>query len=144
MKPTRRDFLQIGASGLAATFTGPSAPAQAASSPANSRRFHFVRIDVFTSHRLEGNQLAVFPDARGLSDTEMQDIARETNLQETTFVFPRDPAVELVDPRYPSGKKLMIGYLRALLMGGVAGVRAMTALCTRLHPIGFTGADNHA
>lgn len=56
----------------------------------------------------------------------------------------RDPAVELVDPRYPSGKKLMIGYLRALLMGGVAGVRAMTALCTRLQPIGFTGADNHA
>jgi hypothetical protein len=35
----------------------------------------------------------------------------------------------------------MIGYALALLMGGVAGVRAMTALCTRLQPIGFTGAD---
>ena len=95
MKPTRRDFLQIGACGLAATFAGTSAPAQAASSPANSRRFHFVQIDVFTSHRLEGNQLAVFPDATGLSDAEMQNIAHETNLSETTFAFPRDPSVEL-------------------------------------------------
>jgi len=43
---------------------------------------------------LQGNPLAVFPDARGLSDEEMQDLARETNLQETTFVFPRDPAIE--------------------------------------------------
>jgi trans-2,3-dihydro-3-hydroxyanthranilate isomerase len=36
----------------------------------------------------------VFTDARGLSDSEMQDLARETNLQETTFVFPRDAATE--------------------------------------------------
>ena len=58
------------------------------------RRFRFVQIDVFSSERLEGNPLAVFLDARGLSDSEMQALARETNLQETTFVFPRDPAVE--------------------------------------------------
>jgi trans-2,3-dihydro-3-hydroxyanthranilate isomerase len=51
-------------------------------------------MDVFSSKRLEGNPLAVFLDARGLSDAEMQDLARETNLQETTFVFPRDPAEE--------------------------------------------------
>jgi trans-2,3-dihydro-3-hydroxyanthranilate isomerase len=49
---------------------------------------------VFTSRRLEGNPLAVFTDARGLSDSEMQDLARETNLQETTFIFPRDAATE--------------------------------------------------
>ena len=95
MKPTRRDFLHIGASGLAATLAGASTSSQAASSPASSRTFHFVQIDVFTSHRFQGNQLAVFPDARGLSDTELQDIAHETNLSETTFAFPRDPAVEL-------------------------------------------------
>jgi trans-2,3-dihydro-3-hydroxyanthranilate isomerase len=95
VKPTRRHFLQLTTSGLAATFAGTSASSQAASSPANPRRFRFVQIDVFTSHRLQGNQLAVFPDARGLSDAEMQDIARETNLEETTFVFPREPAVEL-------------------------------------------------
>ena len=40
------------------------------------RRLPFVKMDVFTSVALEGNQLAVFPDARGLSDIEMQAIAR--------------------------------------------------------------------
>ena len=54
-----------------------------------------MQIDVFTSQRLQGNQLSVFTDARGLSDSEMQDLARETNLDETTFVIPRDPAVEV-------------------------------------------------
>ena len=58
------------------------------------RRLPFVQMDVFTSVALEGNQLAVFPDARGLSDIEMQAIARETNLSETTFIFPRDIATE--------------------------------------------------
>ena len=43
---------------------------------------------------LEGNSLAVFSDARGLSDTEMQAIAKEMNLSETTFIFPRDPKIE--------------------------------------------------
>ena len=58
------------------------------------RRFHFVQIDVFASQRLQGNPLSVFTDARGLSDSEMQDFARETNLQETTFVLPREAAIE--------------------------------------------------
>jgi trans-2,3-dihydro-3-hydroxyanthranilate isomerase len=80
---------------MASTLAGMSASAQTAGSPANSRRFRFAQIDVFTSHRFQGNQLAVFPDARGLSDAEMQEIAHETNLSETTFAFPRDPAVEL-------------------------------------------------
>ena len=39
------------------------------------RRFQFVQVDVFTSQRLRGNQLSVFTDARGLSDSEMQDLA---------------------------------------------------------------------
>lgn len=51
-------------------------------------------VDVFTSRKLEGNQLAVFPDARGLSDGEMQALAKETNLSETTFVMPRTAKVE--------------------------------------------------
>ncbi len=59
-----------------------------------SRKFGFAQLDVFTTRPLEGNQLAVFPDARGLSDDEMQKIARETNLSETTFILPRDQAVE--------------------------------------------------
>lgn len=51
-------------------------------------------MDVFASRPLEGNALAVFTDAHGLSSEEMQSIARETNLSETTFILPRDPAVE--------------------------------------------------
>jgi trans-2,3-dihydro-3-hydroxyanthranilate isomerase len=94
MKPTRRDFLQIGASGLAAAFTKTSTHASDPVPQQSSRGFHVVQIDVFSTHRFQGNALAVFTDARGLSDSEMQDIARETNLQETTFVFPRDSAVE--------------------------------------------------
>ena len=62
--------------------------------PDSVRRFPFVWLDVFTAHALEGNQLAVFTDARGLTDAEMQKIAKETNLSETTFILPRDPAVE--------------------------------------------------
>ncbi len=58
------------------------------------RRFPYVQLDVFTSRALEGNQLAVFTDARGLSDGEMQRLAKETNLSETTFVFPRDAETE--------------------------------------------------
>jgi len=50
--------------------------------------------DVFTSTPLEGNSLAVIADARGLSDAEMQAIAKETNLSETTFIFPREPQTE--------------------------------------------------
>ena len=60
----------------------------------SQRKFSFVQVDVFTSRPLEGNQLAVFTDARGLSDDEMQKLARETNLCETTFILPRDPAIE--------------------------------------------------
>ncbi len=56
-----------------------------------TRRLPYVQVDVFTSRPLEGNALAVFTDARGLSPDEMQAIARETNLSETTFVLP-DPA----------------------------------------------------
>jgi trans-2,3-dihydro-3-hydroxyanthranilate isomerase len=60
----------------------------------NQQQLPFVQIDVFTSTALEGNQLAVFPDARGLSDDQMQALAREMNLSETTFVLPRDAATE--------------------------------------------------
>ncbi len=58
------------------------------------RRFAFVQFDVFSSRPFEGNPLAVFPDGRGLSDQQMQAMAREMNLSETTFVLPREQAVE--------------------------------------------------
>jgi trans-2,3-dihydro-3-hydroxyanthranilate isomerase len=59
-----------------------------------NRKLPFVQFDVFTSSALEGNPLAVFSDGTGLSDGEMQAIAREMNLSETTFILPRDQETE--------------------------------------------------
>src|SRR4051794_6724168 len=53
-------------------------------------RFRYVVVDVFTGVALEGNQLAVFTDARDIPDDALQKIARELNLSETTFVYPPD------------------------------------------------------
>lgn len=53
---------------------------------ATTHRYRVV--DVFTEHPLEGNALAVFPDASSLDEGTMQRIARELNLAETAFVFP--------------------------------------------------------
>jgi PhzF family phenazine biosynthesis protein len=53
-----------------------------------SRRFAMLQVDVFSERPLAGNPLAVFVDGRGLADAEMQAIAREMNLSETTFVLP--------------------------------------------------------
>jgi trans-2,3-dihydro-3-hydroxyanthranilate isomerase len=50
--------------------------------------YGYVIADVFTDTALEGNPLAVVPEADGLSALRMQRIAREMNLSETTFVFP--------------------------------------------------------
>lgn len=58
------------------------------------RSFSFVTLDVFTRQPLAGNQLAVITDASGLTDAEMQSIAREMNLSETTFIFPRQKSIE--------------------------------------------------
>ena len=50
--------------------------------------YQFLTCDVFTKHAFRGNQLAVIPEANGLNDEQMQQIAREFNFSETTFVFP--------------------------------------------------------
>jgi trans-2,3-dihydro-3-hydroxyanthranilate isomerase len=54
----------------------------------------YALVDVFAESHLEGNMLAIFPDARNLSTETMQALARETNLAETTFIIPRDPSTE--------------------------------------------------
>jgi trans-2,3-dihydro-3-hydroxyanthranilate isomerase len=51
-------------------------------------RYRYRVVDVFTETALEGNPLAVFPDASGIDDRTMQKIARELNLSETVFVVP--------------------------------------------------------
>jgi trans-2,3-dihydro-3-hydroxyanthranilate isomerase len=54
--------------------------------------FRFLHYDVFTATRFEGNQLAVFTDARGLDTRAMQTIAREMNFSESTFLLPAEHA----------------------------------------------------
>jgi trans-2,3-dihydro-3-hydroxyanthranilate isomerase len=59
-----------------------------------TQRLAMAQWDVFSSNALEGNSLAVFFDGRGLSDAQMQAIAKEMNLSETTFIFPSDRKTE--------------------------------------------------
>src|SRR5207248_3381762 len=67
-------------------------------------KYTFHIVDVFSSTPFGGNQLAVLPDAAGISTEGMQKIAREFNFGETTFVLPKnDPAntcrVRIFTPR---------------------------------------------
>src|SRR5262245_58707633 len=50
----------------------------------------YLHYDVFTDTPFEGNQLAVFTDARGLSAQQMQALAREMNFSESTFILPAE------------------------------------------------------
>jgi len=52
------------------------------------KEYRFMQVDVFTDRPFGGNPLAVFPEAEGLTTEEMQRLAREMNLSETTFVLP--------------------------------------------------------
>src|SRR4051794_18397907 len=51
-------------------------------------RFRYVVADVFTDTPLQGNQVAVFTDAREIPEHRLQQLAREVNFSETVFVFP--------------------------------------------------------
>jgi trans-2,3-dihydro-3-hydroxyanthranilate isomerase len=65
-------------------------PPQSSASPG----YDYALVDVFAEQPLAGNALAVVTDARGLTSEQMQAIARETNLCETTFILPRSPEIE--------------------------------------------------
>ncbi len=77
------------------TIPPDSSPVSSPAAPATAHvAYDFAQVDVFAERPLEGNQLAIFTDARGLSTEEMQALARETKLSETTFILPREPEVE--------------------------------------------------
>ncbi|WP_316860079.1 PhzF family phenazine biosynthesis protein [uncultured Cohaesibacter sp.] len=91
---------------------------------AKSERSYFI-LDVFTDEAFAGNQLAVLPDADGLSDEQMQTIAREFNFSETVFVCKPEnaahsaslriftPAYELPFAGHPTvGTAVLLGFLR--------------------------------
>ncbi|WP_426075950.1 PhzF family phenazine biosynthesis protein [Janthinobacterium sp. PSPC3-1] len=86
----------------------------------------FKQIDVFTAVPLKGNPLAVILDADGLSDAQMQAIARWTNLSETTFVLPAtDPAADYrvriftTQEEFPFAGHPTLGTAHALLEVGL-------------------------
>ena len=90
-------------------------------------RYRYYICDVFTDTRFGGNQLAVLPEAAGLSDRQMQQIAREFNFSESTFVFPAEtghtrrvriftPATEVPFAGHPN-----IGTAFALATAGALG-----------------------
>jgi trans-2,3-dihydro-3-hydroxyanthranilate isomerase len=85
----------------------------------------FYTLDVFTTERFGGNPLAVVPEAQGVTDAQMQNIAREFNLSETSFVLPPEaggtqrvriftPAAELPFAGHPTvGTALLLHELSA-------------------------------
>ena len=92
----------------------------------------FTTVDVFTDRRFGGNPLAVVTDAAGLSDAEMQAIAAEFNLAETTFVLPpADPAhtarVRIFTPKaeLPFAGHPNVGTAYVLARAGNAGGRPL-------------------
>jgi trans-2,3-dihydro-3-hydroxyanthranilate isomerase len=90
-------------------------------------RVPFVTCDVFTNVRFGGNQLAVLPEASGLSDRQMQQVAREFNIAETAFVLPATTGharrVRLFTPtcEIPFAGHPFIGTAAMLAAGGAFG-----------------------
>lgn len=91
-------------------------------------RYRFTIVDVFTSAAFGGNQLAVLPEASGISTEGMQKIAREFNFAETTFVLPPADSrntrrVRIFSPKaeLPFAGHPNVGTACALVMGGHIG-----------------------
>jgi trans-2,3-dihydro-3-hydroxyanthranilate isomerase len=95
-------------------------------------KLNFVTVDVFTGTQFAGNPLGVVLNAQGLSGGQMQAIAAEFNLAETTFVLPpKDPAhtaeVRIFTPRYemPFAGHPNVGTAFALARAGTSYGRAV-------------------
>lgn len=96
-------------------------------------KLDFVTVDVFTDRQFGGNPLAVLSDASGLSTEQMQAIAAEFNLAETTFVLPpKDPAhtaeVRIFTPKaeMPFAGHPNVGTAFVLARAGVCHGRKIT------------------
>jgi trans-2,3-dihydro-3-hydroxyanthranilate isomerase len=93
------------------------------------RFYDFWRVDVFTDKPLQGNPLAVFPRATGLSKEEMEGITREMNLSETTFVFPpTNPAAHYRNRIFTPGGEIPFAGHPSL---GTAYVAALEGLVSK-------------
>ena len=116
-------------------------------------RLNFLHLDVFTDRRFEGNQLAVFPDGRGLDAAAMQTIAREMNFSETTFILPKErddtdvrmriftPGVELPMAGHPTvGSTFALAHLGTITAGRESFVFGLGVGPTRVELI-WQGSD---
>ncbi len=71
------------------------------------KEYRFIQVDVFTDRPFGGNPLAVFPEAEGLTSEQMQKLAREMNLSETTFVLtPERPEADFKVRIFTPAKEL--------------------------------------
>ena len=90
----------------------------------------YLHYDVFTDTMFEGNQLAVFPDAAGLSSAQMQTITKEMNFSESTFILPAEspdtdvrmriftPGSELPMAGHPTiGSTFALAHLKTIAAG---------------------------
>ncbi|NBE52753.1 PhzF family phenazine biosynthesis protein [Streptomyces boluensis] len=109
--------------------------------------YEFVLADVFTEQPFGGNQLAVFPDARGLSGTTMQALAKEFNFSETAFACPlADPdsyRLRIFTPHLelPFAGHPTIGSASVLAAGGHGRLRAEERRMTFEEGIGPVTVD---
>jgi trans-2,3-dihydro-3-hydroxyanthranilate isomerase len=114
------------------------------------RRYRFIQVDVFTRRPFGGNPLAVFHQAEGLRDEEMQQLAKEMNLSETTFVLPSrapgaDFKVRIFTPtsELPFAGHPVVGTHWALAhLGRVDLHEPVTKVCFELG-VGVLPADLH-
>src|SRR5262245_57720179 len=114
------------------------------------RSLKFYQADVFTSQPFGGNPVAVFPNAQGLTDDELQQIAREMNLSETVFVLPpTDPAavvrLRIFTPtqEIPFAGHPVIGTMHVLTqLGFIATPEAVTRVVQECN-IGLFPVDLH-
>jgi predicted PhzF superfamily epimerase YddE/YHI9 len=98
-------------------------------------RLTFVTVDVFTDRQFGGNPLAVVIDADGLSSRQMQAIAAEFNLAETTFVLPPQDAAHTAQVRIftPRAEMPFAGHPNVGTATGAANV-ALIGLLAQLRP----------
>lgn len=109
-----------------------------------SRNYRFRIVNVFAESRLSGNPLAVIEDAGGLSDEEMQQIALQFNLAETTFVLPStdaDVRVRIFTPtlEMPFAGHPTLGTAHVLRALGRGGDRLRLHLNAGVIPVGAQG-----
>jgi trans-2,3-dihydro-3-hydroxyanthranilate isomerase len=108
----------------------------------------YVVADVFTDTPLQGNQLGVFTDARGLTDDQMQCLTREVNFSECAFVLPPqnggDKRVRIFTPAHelPFGGHPILGAAFVLVDPHATELRLETAAGTV--PIRFDRGDGQA